>query len=186
MRAVALVAGLLMATPLVAAAAPVSGSDLMPVMRHLGMDGIGHATSESLIGFTPGLKALDGDQRACAAGELATLLDAHMSTQIAGTFGEEGSDLLAEWTRFMPTPAGVDMGRTFRASAQVQAGIATATPQVSAAHKEAIAAFMQGEAFQRFIGGLSAESPVPEDIGERMAEALKSGCQIDFDPGQMS
>ncbi|GAB3048876.1 hypothetical protein [Stenotrophomonas tumulicola] len=184
MRIPALLAGLLLAG--VASAQPASPSEIAVVMQQLGMDRLGKDSAALLVSVAPGLQALDAAGRDCAASQVGQLLDQHFQQQIAGSMGDEGAGLMGEWKQFMATPAGVDMGRTFQASAQKQAGIATEAPQVGEASKLEIGRFMGTPAFQRFIAGISADGAMPEDLGERMAGALQRECHIDFDPGQIS
>ena len=184
MRVSALLAGLLLAGT--ASAQPATPAEVAVIMHQLGMQGLGKNSAEVLFSVSPTLKALDQGGRDCASTQIGKLLDAHFQQQIAGNLGDDGALLVGEWKQFMATPAGVDMGRTFQASAAAQQGMASEGPEVSEANKVEIARFMGTPAFQRFIDGLGADGGMPENIGETMSAALKRECRIDFDPEQIS
>ncbi len=184
MRVPALLAGLLLAGA--ASAQPAAPAEVAVIMHQLGMEGLGRNSADVLFSVSPTLQALDDSGRECAATQIGKLLDAHFQQQIAGSLGDDGAALVAEFTQFLATPAGKDMGRTFQASAAAQQGANAEAPQVSEANKVEIARFMGTPAFQRFIEGISADGGMPENIGEAMSGALKRECRIDFDPEQMS
>lgn len=186
MRTIALCVGLVLAAGV--SAAPTTPAEVGKVMRVLGMEGLGEQGASTLVGMVPSLAALDEAGRQCATRQVGVMMDAQMQQQIAAGLGEDGAALMQEWTGFLATPAGQDMGRTFRATSPV-AGAGAAggeAPQVSDAHKTEIAAFMGTPAFQRFIGGISAEDGMPEDIGVRLATVLQRECSIAFDPNEIS
>lgn len=185
MRVIALTVGLLLAGG--ASAAPASHADVGRIMQVLGMSGLGKNAARSLVGNVPQLQALDAAGRACAAEQTTVMMDRQFQQIVVDSLGADGQALIKEWKVFLATPAGVEMARTFQATAAAMGGDSAAMGNApSEASKREIAAFMGSPAFERFIGGFGDDSKLPEGIGQQLVDVLERECHIALDPEQIS
>ena len=184
MRAIALIAGLLLSTS--AVAAPAERKDVGEIMQALGMSNLAGSAVGPLLAQLPGMQDQDAAGMACASTQVSRLMGEQFQQGIADAFGDDGAQLVAEWKQFLATPAGTDMARTFRATAAAAAaGKEPADPGVDEATKRKIADFMGKPAFQRFMQAFNDNEP-PADFSQRIVDVLQRECKIALDPEQIS
>ena len=184
MRAIMLFAGLLLATS--AVAAPAERKDVGEVMKALSMGNLADNAVAPLVEQLPGMQEQSAAGKACAAGQVSRLMGEQFQQDIAEALGDDGAQLMGEWKRFLATPAGADMVRTFQATAAAAAsGEEPVEPAMDDASKRKITEFMGKPAFQRFMQGFDGSQP-PADFSQRIIDALQSKCGIALDPEQVS
>ena len=184
MRAIVLVAGLLLSAS--ALAAPAARNDIGGIMQTLGMGNIADSVVTPMVAQLPGMEGQSAAGQQCAAKQVSTLMREQFQQDIVDALGDDGAALVAEWKQFLATPAGGDMARTFRASAEAAtSGKEPADPGLAEATQAKIADFMGKPAFQRFMQGFDGSEP-PEDFSQRIVDALQRECKIALDPEQIS
>lgn len=168
-----------------AQAAPAADAQVKSVVDQLGLGSLGASMAQLMIDNTPALKALDGPQQECARKPVQEMLDQEFRRSMIAGLGEDGDQVMAEWTRFLATPAGRALSTAF-ANASAETVAAKAGDGLAGNDRAALEAFLRGPAYTRFVASFDQSSPVPEDSGARLAQGLQDQCRIALTPEDVS
>jgi len=184
MRSHALLLSLLCVTG-VAQAAPATDAEVKAVMQQLSMGTLGKDMAKMMVDNLPALDSLPEADRECAHTPIKDLLDAEFRRSVIAGLGTDGDEVIAEWSRFLATPAGKGLASAF----------AAAGPETMAARTHAVlsekeradaAAFLASPAYTRFIATFDTESGLPDDIGVQLAKGLQDQCRIVLAPDEIA
>lgn len=166
-------------------AAPAPDDAVGRVLAALGVGSLGASLASLVIDTTPALKALAPADQACAKGPVRDVLDAGFRRSIIQDLGGDGDAVIAEWARFLPTPAGMALSRTFADSTPDNTE-ARAAAGLSDADRAKLAAFIDGAAYRRMVASFKSASGPPDDLGAQLFRPLRDQCRIVLEPGQIS
>ena len=184
MRSPALLLSLVCLTG-VAQAAPASDTQVQAVMQKLSMGTLGTDMAKLMIDNVPALKALPETDRQCAHAPIQNLLDAQFRHSVITGLGNDGDQVIAEWSRFLGTPGGKSLSSAF-AGANPATMAEKANVNLSEKDRAEVTAFLASPAYTRFIATLDIESELPDDIGVQLAKGLQDQCRIALNPDDIS
>lgn len=184
MRSPALLLSLLCLTG-VAQAAPATDAQVEAVMQKLSMGTLGTDMAKLMIDNVPALKSLPETDRQCAHAPIQNLLDAQFRHSVITGLGNDGDQVIAEWSRFLATPAGKGLSSAF-AAAGPETMAAKANADLNEKERADAAAFLASPAYTRFIATFDTESELPDDIGVQLAKGLQDQCRIALNPDDIS
>ncbi len=169
----------------VAQAAPASDADVAAVVKTLGMGSLGATMASLVIDSTPALKALPDAEQTCAQAPVRDLLDAQFRRSIIQGLGSDGDVVIAEWSRFLATPAGQALSTTF-ANSTPENTEAKAGAGLAGADRAQLAAFMASPTYRRMVASFESGPAIPEDLDAQLAKPLQDQCRIALKPEEIS
>lgn len=184
MRSPALLLSLLCFTG-AAQAAPASDTQVQAVVQALGLGTLGTDMAKLMVDNVPALNALPETDRQCAYAPIKGLLDAQFRRSVISGLGNDGDQVIAEWSRFLGTPGGKSLSSAF-AGANPSTIATKANAELSEKERAEVAAFLTSPAYTRFIATLDIESELPDDIGVQLAKGLQDQCRIALNPDDIS
>lgn len=166
-------------------AAPAADAQVHEVMDTLGMGTLGMDMAKLMIDNMPALARLPETDRQCAQAPMKRLLDAQFRSTVVAGLGNDGDQVVAEWLRFLATPAGKGLSSAF-AGASASTLATKADAALGEKDRAELEAFMASPAYSRFIATFDANAELPDDIGVQIAKGLKDQCRIALNPDDIS
>ena len=169
----------------VAQAAPAADADVAAVVKTLGLGTLGATLSSLVIDTTPALKALPEADQQCAQVPVRDLLDAQFRGSIITGLGSDGDAVIAEWTRFLATPAGKALAGGF-ANSTPENTEAKAAAGLAGPDRAQLAAFIGSPAYRRLVASFESGPAMPDNLGAQLAKPLQDQCRIVLNPDDIS
>ncbi|QIO88025.1 hypothetical protein [Stenotrophomonas sp.] len=133
--------------------------------------------ADGLIAEDPGLSALDGPQRACAARVLNATLDEVMRERLVERMTAEQ---VQAWLDFAATPAGAAFMAAFAANmqAKLEFGDDSQAPLPAPEFRAEAEAFMSSVPFMAFVRALSGQPAFNFRRTQQMHQRFQSDCGV--------
>src|SRR5690606_37195095 len=88
-------------------------AEVRAVVQSLGLGTLGTDMAKLMVENVPALNALPETDRQCAYAPIKGLLDAQFRRSVISGLGNDGDQVIAEWSRFLGTPGGKSLASAF-------------------------------------------------------------------------